>query len=86
MHFAAEYNPSADVIRVLVDKGADIEARDEYQYTPLHRAADSNPSADVIRALVDKGADIDARDYWQNTPLHHAAKCNGVSWLSKSKS
>ena len=44
LHFAAAYNPNADVIRALVDKGADIDAPDydfdfDNQLTPLHFAA-----------------------------------------------
>jgi len=80
LHFAARHNPSADVIRALVEGGAVVDARADYglykQLTPLHFAVRHNPSADVIRALVDKGADIDARDYMQWTPLHWAALSN----------
>ena len=64
LHIAAHLNPSADVIRALVEGGALVDARADYfgykQWTPLHIAAECNPSADVIKALVDKGADIEA--------------------------
>ena len=46
LHRAAEHNPSADVIRALVDAGAVVDARGKDQDTPLHIAAQYNPSAD----------------------------------------
>ena len=82
LHIAAKFNPNADVIRALVEGGAVVDARADYndyrwkQLTPLHFAARHNPSIAVIRALVDKGADIDARDDRQWTPLHMAASSN----------
>ena len=72
------------MIRVLVDAGANVDARDDDQCTPLHLAAMENgrmaawrnPSADVIRALVEAGADLEACDDDQWTPLHMAAGYN----------
>ncbi|HEV3083499.1 MAG TPA: ankyrin repeat domain-containing protein, partial [Gemmataceae bacterium] len=52
--------------------GADPNARNDRQRTPLHRAAD-NGHADLARLLIEKGADANARDKWQETPLHIAA-------------
>ena len=37
--------------------GADVNARDEYQETPLHYAADNN-AVDAAKVLVDHGADV----------------------------
>merc|ERR1712023_385047 len=65
------YNGKIEVIMALLDKGADIHARDEYQNTPLHRAC-MNGNIEVIMALLDRGADIHARKKDQNTPLHVA--------------
>lgn len=51
----------ADVVRALVDAGADVNARfrGPHEETPLHWAASSNDVA-VLDALLDLGADIDA--------------------------
>ena len=57
----------ADVVRCLED-GANIEAQDEYGWTPLRWAAQAS-SPDVARALLDAGADV-AEAGW--TPLHVA--------------
>ena len=74
---------NADVIRVLLQAGADVAARDDfYGYTPLHNAARTG-TAEVVRALLEAGADPDAWatgfsvDWgWGWTPLHLAARSN----------
>ena len=63
LHFAARWNPSADVIRALLDKGADIEARDKYQNTPLHEAAINNPGQ--VKLLLERGANVNVLARWQ---------------------
>ena len=57
----------------LVDRGADVDARDVNQRTPLHYACDKG-HMEVAMALVDRGADVDARDVNQRTPLHLACR------------
>jgi hypothetical protein len=61
-----------DICRLLIDKGAQMEAKNNMGYTPLHCAARS-AHVDVCRLLIDKGAQIDARDDFRYTPLHWAA-------------
>ena len=39
----------------LVDRGADVDARDEDQWTPLHDAC-AKGNMEVTMALVDRGA------------------------------
>ena len=60
------------IVKILVDNGADVNARDKYEHTPLHYAS-KKASADVIKVLVDAGADISARDDEEKTPLHKVA-------------
>lgn len=56
----------------LVERGADIAARDNYGETPLHaHAGHWQGRIDVLLAL---GAVVDARDDRGNTPLHAAAR------------
>jgi hypothetical protein len=52
--------------------GADKEARDDTQTTPLHLAAVKG-NFEVCRAMMQGGADKEARDEKQRTPLHLAA-------------
>ena len=62
----------ADVSRC-VAAGADVEARDDDDRTPLHNAAFDSESPSVVKALLDAGADPEARDVHGFTPLHVAA-------------
>ena len=61
-----------DEVMELVEKGADVNAKDKDGWTPLHYAA-SNGYLDVVKFLVENGADVDAEDKDSQTPLHVAA-------------
>jgi ankyrin repeat protein len=72
----------ADVANFLLDKGADVKARDRFQMTPLHRASYSYIQAQdlaLIRRLIDNGADVNARGYNGLIPLHQAAQSGGIA-------
>merc|ERR1711871_379810 len=60
-----------EVAMALVDRVADVDARDVNQRTPLHDACVKG-HMEVAMALVDRVADVDARDVNQRTPLHYA--------------
>ena len=60
------------IINFGIRMGANIEAQDVNQWTPLHRAA-WRGHAEAIRALFEAGANIEAQDNFQQTPLHRAA-------------
>ncbi|WP_128100324.1 ankyrin repeat domain-containing protein [Paenibacillus sp. DCT19] len=61
---------SDELVRWLVEQGADINAQDKYQRTPLHAHA-SHWSGNVA-LLLELGAELDAVDYQNETPLHAA--------------
>lgn len=67
-----ESNLKADVVRQLIDHGADVAARDETRLTPLHLAAFSG-SVEIVRLLIEHGADVTAQDGCNVTPLHSAS-------------
>jgi len=78
---AAAYN--ADIAEVLVERGADVRARNRRGAEPLHAAATGNPTAPhwnpdaqvaTIVYLIDAGADPDAADKNGATPLHRASR------------
>ena len=66
---------SLDVARLLIEHGAEVDARDEFGTTPLH-AAVVRGSLDVVRLLIELGADIEAKSADGVTPLHVAAFYN----------
>jgi ankyrin repeat protein len=58
---------------LLFQEGADLEARDQRGWTPLHAAAERG-RREAAEFLLDKGADWEATDQDGQTPLHLAAK------------
>jgi ankyrin repeat protein len=51
---------SIEMIRVLVDKGVDVNIKNMQEETPLHIAA-FHGQASALRALVQAGADLSLR-------------------------
>ena len=66
-------NSSADVVRLLIERGADVSVAGPLGFTPLHHAA-SAKSADVANVLIEAGAGVDVRNADNATPLHIAAE------------
>ena len=71
LHVAALHGDTV-LIRVLVEAGANPDARDTGGETPLHRAVIQRRDSTVIAALLAAGADVGARDDYRRTPLHFA--------------
>ena len=67
-----------EMVTVLVNAGADLEARTESGFTPLHVAAGISKTPAVVTALVNAGADLEARDESGLTPLHVASGGSAV--------
>ena len=65
------YDIPLELMDWLITQGADINARDEYDRTPLHYHAQVN-DVERIALLLERGADIEAQDKYKNTPLHFA--------------
>ncbi|KAM1169235.1 hypothetical protein ACFX13_031772 [Malus domestica] len=66
-----------EVIRMLLENGVDMDAKDEDGYTGLHYAAESIHD-DVIEMLVKKGADAEARTNKDVTALQIAESLHYV--------
>jgi quinoprotein dehydrogenase-associated probable ABC transporter substrate-binding protein len=68
---------SEERVRLLLDRGADPNMRDNQGYAPIHHAA-RNRYASLVALLADRGADVNARDSDGFTALLHAINRNHV--------
>jgi len=72
LHLAARAG-KAKTVQILLERGAEIEARTKEGQTPLMIAAE-NGQDEVARVLCEQKADVDATDDRGNTALHIAAQ------------
>ena len=78
LHAAAGASRVAEV-EILLNAGADVNAKDTNYWTPLHAAAAFNPTPAVLEILLKAGADVNAKSTAGSTPLHLAAEKNPSS-------
>src|SRR6266851_812859 len=62
----------SEVARVLLERGADTETRDDNNWSPLERASGYG-HVEVVQVLLEHGADVNARDVNNDTPLYWAS-------------
>ena len=72
------YSGRFEVVRVLIDHGAKMDAVDRFLRTPLHTVSlgDYESPEDGVRTarlLLERGVDMSARDNNRETPLHLAS-------------
>ena len=74
----AAANGHVEVVRVLLECGANVEKANAYQQTAIHGAAWYG-YLEVCRLLLEWGAKLNPRDKWKATPLHDAARWGNLS-------
>ena len=77
LHLAVWFKSSAAVVSALIQAGADVDALDTDQYSPLHHASKWNPA--VVPVLIGAGCKVNLLNKYQESPLLGAA-------LSKDRS
>ena len=76
-HFTwAAWHGHVDVVKVLIQNGADVNAVAVNKWTALHFAAE-NGHVDVAKVLIQNGADVNAVHKDKRTALHIAAGSEG---------
>ncbi|MFC1753152.1 ankyrin repeat domain-containing protein [Thermoproteota archaeon] len=70
LHWAAQAGHT-EIVKLLIQYKADIEARSNYGETPLMRAVYGN-RGEVVKLLIDKGADLSVVDNAGRTPMSKA--------------
>ncbi|WP_264336588.1 ankyrin repeat domain-containing protein [Wolbachia endosymbiont (group B) of Chorthippus brunneus] len=73
---AAVKDSDFNEVQGLVNRGANVNAKDKDGKTPLHYASQSIYSLDIVRYLISKGADIDVKNKDGKTPLDLATQEN----------
>lgn len=81
-------NGDKEMVKFLIEHGADIFSQDGVFGAPLHQAClYSNNPAEVMKEiallLINSGADLEARDYRGSTPLNLVLENNGDIELAK---
>ncbi len=86
LHFPAFFGigDAAAASRVLIEAGADVNARsaNSFSVLPLHSAVAGNRD-DVVAALIDAGADVNATQPHGWTPLLGAAKTGSLASVER---
>lgn len=65
---------NAELILKLIQRGADVETRDELEWSSLHLAMNNFKEGShirVIKVLLDNNASLNALDMKMRTPLHY---------------
>ncbi|KAA0166987.1 hypothetical protein FNF28_02911 [Cafeteria roenbergensis] len=73
----ASKNGHVGIVRMLLDRGASVDATDDYRTTALLWAT-KHGYVDIVRMLLDRGASVDATDDHGRTALMWASCCGRV--------
>ncbi len=85
LHYAVDGNPNSRswnpvaqsaIVGLLIERGADPNARDKSGVTPLHRAV-RNRCAEAVRVLIGGGADVRLENRGGSSPLFLATQQTG---------
>jgi ankyrin repeat protein len=70
--FCAIADDKIEMIDLILERGGEINAREEGGWTAIHWAARNGAMA-ALRMLLKRGCDVNITNDWKDTPLHEAA-------------
>jgi ankyrin repeat protein len=76
----AARNGEAEVVRLLLDRGAKVDPQPSGEWSPLFCAA-SNGHIEVMKLLLSNGANVDAHDEGGKSALHTAVKRGDIEMV-----
>lgn len=60
------------IAQLLIDHGADLNFRDQYQNSVLHKTAGQDKKTEFMAFLLDQGIDVNLKDDFDSTPIFEA--------------
>ena len=72
LHLAVYFESSTTVVSTLIQAGANVDALNSDQLSPLHHASALNPA--VVPVLIGGGCKVNLLDKAQVSPLYYAAR------------
>ena len=75
-----------EVVKLLVAQGADVNAKNKDERTPLHEMlwrerGNASNTLEIVKFLVSNGADVNAQERYGYTPLHLAKDIEVVKYV-----
>ena len=74
-----------DIVKILLDKQADVNIQTIKGCTPLYIACEDG-NKDIVKMLLDKQADVNIQSDERFTPLHYACHQGHKCWISRQMS
>jgi ankyrin repeat protein len=81
LHWASQEG-HVEIVKFLLEKGADVNAKNNRDETPLHNASYSDRN-NVVKLLIEKGAKVDSKNDYGRTALHLAVYVNASSGICR---
>ena len=72
---------NSNILRLLIQRGLDINSRDSRGRTPLHSSIGSVPDFPKILFLIENGADPSVKDSQGRTPINYAEE--NITWINE---
>ena len=80
----ASFKGCTEIVKLLLENGADMEAKDNYGETALMLAARWG-YVKAVKVLLEYGADVDSKSKYGFTALQYAPYCTGVVKMLKDE-